>query len=248
MVCQRPDRALRTTARRVSCAATTVSAGPFSHAGPGSRWTPFFLVLCALALLTACARTPVHVYELPEREADLYPTADVRQGVTVAVDEIRDRRRSERYFGVDLPGHYILPVQIIVSNRGEGRISVRPEDVLLLEGRQIHDPLPLQEVTVYLEQRRFRGRAEEAEAIWRFFEGLSLREHILAPGETYRAVLFYEMEPPRRETRGERFWRERQDFLRMSPLFGQPRLQLRLVLTELDEAERLRFGPFAVGT
>jgi hypothetical protein len=108
--------------------------------------------LAARALLLASVScTSFDLVELPAREADVYPTAHVRSGVAVAVEEVLDARRSERYFGADLPARAILPVQVIVSNHGQGRIRVRPSDLLMLEQDRVIDPLRLDVVLTELE-------------------------------------------------------------------------------------------------
>jgi hypothetical protein len=196
------------------------------------------LLLAGILFLPACAS--VELVELPVREADLYPTAEIRQGVAVAVDEIVEPGRSERHFGADLAKHGILPVQVLVSNQRSGRISVRPADFLLLQGRAVRDPVPVEHVSAIVRRNLGWAGSRAAEEIDRFLEGLALRETVVAPGETYRAVFFFErpVEEP--------LWGRRAALLRVSRFFPQPSLQLHIVLTELEEQERLRFGPIRI--
>jgi hypothetical protein len=104
-----------------------------------------------LAALVSCAS--FELVELPAREADVYPSADEFRGVAVAIEPIHSPRSVERYFGADLLRRGILPVRVIVSNHGEGRVRIRPSDVMLLEGERIVDPLPVEAVAAIPKSR-----------------------------------------------------------------------------------------------
>ncbi len=197
--------------------------------------------LAALALLLASLScTSFDLVELPAREADVYPTAHERGGVAVAVEEVLDARRSERYFGADLPGRGILPVQVIVSNHGQGRVRVRPSDLLLLDQDRVVDPLPA-ELVVAIPRAKGLVVTDATEArLERLYRELSLRERVLAPDETYRGVVFFDVGVRRTS---DPF---RTRFFRMTSLFSEPPLRLDVVLTELESGERTRFGPFGV--
>jgi hypothetical protein len=188
-----------------------------------------------LLLVTSCASFDLVVP--PAREADLYPFAEARERLVVAVDEVAEPERVVRYFGANLLHRGVLPVQVIVSNRGEHRVAIRPADVLLLRGRKVVDPLPLEEVVAIPKRRGLwitRGTAERVDA---FYQALAFRETVLAPGETYQGVLFFQVLPRQRaESR----------FFRAVSLYLEPRLRLRLMATDLDTSQRIGFGPFGI--
>jgi hypothetical protein len=191
-------------------------------------------------LLASLSCTSFDLVELPAREADVYPTAHERGGVVVAVEEVLDARRSERYFGADLPGRGILPLLVIVSNYGEERVRVRPSDLLLLDQDRVVDPLPVERV-VAIPQAKGLVVTDATEArLERLYRELALRERVLAPDESYRGVVFFDVGPPRDS---DPF---RTRFFRMTSLFSEPPLRLNVVLTELESGERTRFGPFGV--
>lgn len=219
-------------------------AGAF-RGGPGALGRTGLIAGVCL-LLAACASTPIHVVELPEREADLYPTAQEHLGIVIAVDEIRDPGRSQRYFGVDFPGRDILPLKLIVSNHGQQRVGIRPQDVLLLKDRQVHDPMPSVEVAHML-PRRQRARGDEADEIDAYFRDLTLRERIIAPGETAHGVMFFQL-PEQEQDRDRWGMRMRHsEVFRHSRLFPTPHYELRVAVTALEDETRLLFGPFSVG-
>jgi hypothetical protein len=193
-----------------------------------------------MVLLVASACASFELVELPVREADVYPTAHERDGVAVAVEPMLDGRRAERYFGADLLRRGILPVQVIVSNHGAARVRIRPADVLLLDDRHVIDPLPATAVAEIPKAKGLFVTGATAARLDALYRELELRERVLAPDESYRGVLFFDVgvrpEPDRFGTR----------FFRLTNLFSEPPLRLDVVLTELDRGERLRFGPFGV--
>jgi len=175
--------------------------------------------------------------QLPLREADLYPAAETKAGLAVAIDEMSDPQRVWTYFGTDLLGKGILPVQVIVSNHGEHRVKIRPSDVLLLRGRDVIDPLPIEKVTDIPKGKGLWVSDETTEQIDKFFAELGLKETIVRPGETARGVLFF-------KTLKKPSWTSR--FFRVARLFPEPSFQLHLVVTDLEEKKRVGFGPFSL--
>src|SRR3954468_9211233 len=93
---------------------------------------PVFLTF----VLAGCAGS-YRVVKMPPYEADLYPLTQTRAGITVAIDEIKNVQRAERYFGADLVKEGILPVNVVVSNYGKQRVIVKPSDILLHRGKEI---------------------------------------------------------------------------------------------------------------
>lgn len=220
----------------VQAARPSPSTRPPHRAGRGPG-TPAggAVALIAGLLLAGCAS--FRFVELPQREADVYPHAETRSGVSVAVDEIQEPERSRRYFGADLPSRGILPVVVVVSNHSDHRVVVRPADLLLLQGRDVIDPIPVELVKEIPKDRFLIVTDEAEERIDELYESLTLRETILAPGEHYQGVLFFEgVEPPNRFSR----------YFRLLRPFAQPTMKLHLRLTDLETADRVRFGPFGL--
>jgi hypothetical protein len=197
------------------------------------------LRLALLPLLAACAGpAPYRVVEVPEHGADLYPLSQTRAGITIAIDEIRDPARAERYFGADLIKEGILPVNVVLSNYGKQRVIVKPSDLLLYRGREVIDALPVEIVATAAKRQHGALHAKTAEEIDRFFENSTFKEAVLAPGETYRAVMFFAAPVPGAK-REDRFFTTLSAYLE-----GGPRL--RVGLTTLDTGERVIFGPFSL--
>ena len=203
---------------------------PFSLAG--GHLLPAFV---ASLLISGC--TSYELVQPPTREADVFPHAELQDGIAIAVDEIGEPQRARRYFGADLKEKGILPVQVIVSNRSDDRVEVRPSDVLLHRGREVLDPLPLEHVLAIPKRRGLFVTDATEDQLNAFYESISFRETVLAPGETYQGVFFFDR--PERRERGTRFFR-------LVSLYREPSLRLRVVATNLETRERIGFGPFGI--
>ena len=182
------------------------------------------LPLLAVAL-AACSSQ--RLAQLPQYEADVYPLTQTQSGVTVAIDEIRTAQRLERHFGTDLARAGVLPVNVVVSNHGKQKVLLKPADVLLYQAREVIDPLPLEAVLAAV-------RAEEQPQVKRSLEAAAFRSAAVAPGETYRGVMFFAAAPLRKS--GNLF-----SFLGLSRESGA---RLRVGVTDQGSGERLLFGPF----
>lgn len=192
-------------------------------------------ILAAVALL-AGACTSFDLVRPPTREASLYPSAQTRQGVAIAIDVISDPGRVQRYFGANLLEEGILPIQLVASNHGERRVALRPSDVLLLRGSEVVDPVPLERVMA-IPKSQGLVTGETSRQIEAFFASIALRDAILAPGQTEQGVIFFNAPP--KEKGGSRYFR-------VASLFPRPTLWLRLEATDLDSGERIAFGPFGL--
>jgi len=198
---------------------------------------PLVLACLALSLQSACAS---HEFvQLPVREADVYPYAEIKYGIAVAVDEISDPGRINRYFGTDLIQEGILPVEVILSNHGPHRVKIGPADVLLVRGTEVIDPLPVEKVVNGPKSKGLWTSDKTGEQIDQLFADLILKETVVGQGETVRGVMFFRA--PERPTPWSRYFS-------VLSLFPQPRLQLHLVITDLEDKERIRFGPFSLYT
>src|ERR687896_2232852 len=104
------------------------------------------LLSCLLVLAVAGCSSSYRVVQVPQYGADLYPQSQTKSGVTVAIDEMKAAERVERLFGADLIKEGILPVNVVVSNFGKQRILLKPSDILLYQGKEVIDPVPVEMV------------------------------------------------------------------------------------------------------
>ena len=185
--------------------------------------------------VAGCA-TSFEVVQLPERSADLYPQALSDRGMTVAVDEIRDAERAYRYFGVDLLGYDILPVNIVVTNHESRPVLVKPADVMLHRDSEILDPLPVGHVAA-LAKRQGRLNRETREQVDGYYRELAFKATTVPPNDTYQGVLFFPIARPDDP---------RESLFHRVALWMQGDLQLDVVVETTDRHERLRFGPYRV--
>ena len=184
--------------------------------------------------LAACTR--YQVVQMPVREADLYPLTHRMAGVTVAVDEMKDKEKVVKYFGVNLLKEEILPINIIFSNHGKRRFTVKPSDVMLLKGKESIDPMPLEYVVQAAKRRSMVLMGGTSRRISQFFFDVALRETVLLPNETLQGVLFFPA-PAKKESKKDRYF----VILR---LFGESSFKVNVALTDLGTMKRIHFGPF----
>ena len=195
------------------------------------------ILIFSLLGLMACS-TPYRVVEIPLRDADLYPRAQKKAEITVAVDEITDPERVKRYFGADLIKAEILPINIVVSNHGEGRYIIKPSDVLLLEGKEVVDPVPVETVAEIAIEEHGLAPTKTAQQINAFFSNLALKETVLTRQESYQGILFFKT--TKRDT-----WKEGHDFMIMK-LFREGSFKIYIVVTNIETGERVHFGPISL--
>jgi hypothetical protein len=192
-------------------------------------------VLVALALgVGGCAS--YELVELPLRQADLYPQAQKREGVSVAVQAFTDPFRVRSYFGTNLLEYNIVPVEFIVSNHGSQNVRFEPADVLVTSSDEVIDPLPVEVVAELPIRDHIFVRDSTREQLKAFYAELALREGALAPGGNTHGVLFFRIPEPR--SRIERY------FHVWKP-FPAPTLQVYCALS-LEQGKRVRFGPFSL--
>jgi hypothetical protein len=197
------------------------------------------VILCASFLtgaLQGCAAS-YEVVQLPQRQADLYPLSQTKNGITIAIDEIKGQARAERYFGADLIKAGILPVMVVVSNYSEQPVLMRPSDILLHRGREILDPLPIDTVLSVAKSQHWFLRSRTEEQIDDFFESLVFTETALSAEDTYQGVLFFSL---------PRVSKRRDTTFIMSTLFREGGPKVRVGVTQPQTGERLYFGPFTL--
>ncbi len=192
-------------------------------------------------VLTACSSpSPYVIVEMPEREADLYPLSQTKEGITVAVDEITNSERSMQYFGVDMFKHGIVPVNVVISNHTDRRQLVSPSDILLLRGRNsVVDPLPVQRITNLVNRDYWDLDMTTQKQINEHFEELTLQEMVLMPNQVYQGVLFFLAAKPEKHYKDSRY------FTVMS-LYRKGGLNMKVSVADLDTRERMHFGPFPI--
>ena len=193
-----------------------------------------FVVTMMMGFWVAGCATRFEVVQLPERSADLYPLALTQGRTTVAVDEIGDEDRAYRYFGVDLIGHDIVPVNIVVSNHDTRPVLVKPADVMLHRSNEIIDPLPVSTVAA-LAKRHGRLNRETRDQVDAYYRDIAFRTTAVAPNDTYQGVLFFRIASPADP---------RESLFQRVSLWMQGDLQLDVVVETADQHERLRYGPF----
>lgn len=195
-------------------------------------------VLTTSAIVLAACASPYQVVRMPERDADLYPYSETKTGITIAVDEIKDAARAERYFGADLIKYGVVPLSVVVSNHGNRRVIVKPSDVLLHRGAEIVDPLPVDTVVALAESQRWFLRSKTKHEIQSFFAGMAFRETALLPDETYEGIMFFVRPKPKEGSQDKYF--------RAVSLFQQGGPKVLVGVTDMETHDRVHFGPFTI--
>jgi len=142
--------------------------------------TPARVLLPLLAFVLSACASSYRVVQVPQYGADLYPQAQTRSGITVAVEEMKNPERVERMFGVDLIREGILPVNVVVSNFGKQRLLLKPSDILLYQGKEVMDPLPVEMVMATAKRQKYLRTSTERE-VDKYFGDAMLKETALSP-------------------------------------------------------------------
>ncbi len=199
---------------------------------------PLMILTFVMFTLLACGHDTYNVIEIPTRDAALYPLSHSQGDIVVAIDKMSNPERAMRYFGVNLIDFDILPVDVLVSNHGKHRYTIRPADTLLRNGDEVIDPLPVAMVADTV-KKQGDYNDETREQIDDYYFNIALQETVLFPQDNYQGVLFFPV-PQKRQANS---------FFRTISLFEEGRLSLQrlkfhLLVTNLDTGERKRFGPF----
>jgi hypothetical protein len=198
---------------------------------------PRILLVALVALAVSGCASSYRVVQVPQYGADLYPQSQTRSGVTVAIDELKTTERVERLFGADLIKEGILPVNVVVSNFGKQRMVLKPSDILLHQGKDVIDPIPVELVMATAKrQKTFLRSSTEAE-VDKYFAESTFKETTLFPSETYRGVMFFAVPPQKKMM--DRFFTTWSVYAE-----GGPRV--RVGVTNLDSGERVLFAPFPI--
>jgi hypothetical protein len=196
------------------------------------------ILMLTAAGLAGCSST-YRVVQVPQRDADLYPLSQTREGVSVAIDEITSSDRAASYFGADLVQVGIIPLVVVISNNGAHRIDVKPADVMLSRGTQIIDPLRLETVVAMAKKQHGALGATTQKSVAEYFEGLAFSEMVLPPGATYQGVMFFPI--PRKKVSSDSM------FSAMT-LFRDSGMWILVGARDLDTGSRVHFGPFSVAS
>jgi hypothetical protein len=167
--------------------------------------------------VTACASSRYAVVDMPLRDAGLYPLSHTYADFSIAIDEFSNPDRSMRYFGADLIGSGILPV-----------------DVLMRKGNKVIDPLPGSIVTELIKSEESYNK-ETRKLIENHIAELMLKETVVFPRDNQRGVLFF----PVLEQRAQH------EYFSRIPLFTEG-LKLHVMATNMDTGERKMFGPYSI--
>jgi hypothetical protein len=189
-----------------------------------------------LALIVSACASSYRVVQPPEYGADLYPRSQTKSAITVAIDEMKSPARVERLFGAELIGEGILPVNVVVSNYGKQRLLVKPSDILLYQGKEVIDPIPV-EMVMTVAKRHKNLYASTAAEIDKYFEASTFKETAVYPGETSRGVMFFAVPAPKRGL---------DRFFTLWSGYGDGGPKLRVGVTNLESGERVLFAPFSV--
>jgi len=198
--------------------------------------TPARVLSLLVALFVSACASSYRVVQVPQYGADLYPQSQTRSGVTVAIDEMNNAERVERLFGADLVKQGVLPVNVVISNFGKQRLLLKPSDILLYQGKEVIDPVPV-ELVMALAKRQKYLRASTQQEVDKYFGDSLLKESTVYPNETYRGVVFFALPAPKRTM--DRF------FTSWS-LFRDEGPKMRIGLTNLESGERVLFTPFSI--
>src|ERR1044072_7500156 len=95
---------------------------PMVPSTQGVAMTLARVVFLLLAFVPSACASSHRLSEVPQYGTDLYPQAQTRSRITVAVEEMKNPERVERMFGVDLIREGVLPVSVVVSNFGKQRL------------------------------------------------------------------------------------------------------------------------------
>ncbi|MDN5870305.1 MAG: hypothetical protein L0H73_06240 [Nitrococcus sp.] len=190
-------------------------------------------IVLAFWLLVGC--TSYQVVRIPVRDAGLYPVSQTLDAISVGIDPIKDGERAARYFGIDLLERNIMPVVITISNHGTSRAGVNPANILLRRGNNVVDPLPIEHIIS--KATVWRMSEETATQVKHYLRNLAFQDRVLMPGDTYQGVLFF---PLRQESDTAE-----SGFTVLYPFSGYL-MKLAVVVTDLGERKRYRFGPFSI--
>jgi hypothetical protein len=90
------------------------------------------IVLCAvLMFLTGCQSYQRKV--VPAKMPDAYPNMTNIAGADIAVKLFDDQQEAQEAFGFDIRGAGILPVQVIINNKGTHPVEIVPGKTILID-------------------------------------------------------------------------------------------------------------------
>jgi hypothetical protein len=84
-----------------------------------------------LPLLGGC--TGYKSQEVPFRPPSAYPGMQSADGAQVAAEGYADQKRAKEVFGFDIRKAGLLPVQVVIDNRGSSTLEVVPDQTFLID-------------------------------------------------------------------------------------------------------------------
>jgi hypothetical protein len=171
----------------------------------------------------------------------MYPKSEIKEGIAIAVDEVSYPQRVIQYFGMDLTKAEVLPINIIVSNHGQRYYRIRPSDILLMQGKDVIDPAPVELVQSTYHEEYGRMSGETAKMVNDYFGKVMLREVVVAPQTNYQGILFLKADPQRED----RIIAVNQG-VGIAQLLQERGLKIRIAVTDVKTSERIHFGPFSL--
>jgi hypothetical protein len=200
--------------------------------------TPARVLLPLVAFVLSACASSYRVVQVPQYGADLYPQAQTRSGITVAVEEMKNPERVERMFGADLIKEGILPVNVVVSNFGKQRLLLKPSDILLYQGKEVMDPLPVEMVMATAKRQKIPAHQhrEGGRQILRRRDAQG--DRAFPRTKRNRGIMFFAVPAAPKRTL-DRFFTSWSVFREDGP-------KMRIGITNLDSGERVLFAPFSV--
>ncbi len=159
------------------------------------------LALMLAALLAGCAKGPS---ALAPQSLDRYPLRETRGGIQVALDPFIAKERTQDAFagGEDFPERGLLPVRVLVENRGDAPIRIDPRDAALLRrAGQVPSLTPDEALAIvklpmgwWALGAGYVGGSAQAlrnEGRRRDIEGRALKEQAVPPGGSATGFLYF---------------------------------------------------------
>lgn len=94
-------------------------------------WSILVLVIAAVMILSACQSYQRRV--IPAKLPSAYPNATELAGATIAAKLYHDKNEAEALYGFDIKGAGVVPVQVVVDNKGSHPLQIVPDQTFLVD-------------------------------------------------------------------------------------------------------------------
>lgn len=95
------------------------------------KWIAYLSPYLIIFLCLSCA-SPLHVEDVAFRTPNSYSNYKTIDGLDIAINPITSKSRLKEFFGTDLKEAGILPVQLIVENKGGNEIEINYRQVFAI--------------------------------------------------------------------------------------------------------------------